>query len=335
MTGNVGKPGVYPLSAPTTVLQMLATAGGLLEYAKAKDIRVMRTENGKTVSLKFNYKDVSPGQEPAAEHLSQARRHPDRSVTMKLLPIILSASVLLAAPAAAQMAPPRAERPYRGLFGGGVGNAEQLLDVNMSLGGGYDDNVLADTAGVGDLPVSGPNQGTASTFTSVSGDLGYQLTRMRFGINASAAAQGRYHPDVESTKYISSQSGSVAAFAQLAKSTRLGVDHTTSHQPYLSLRLFPPLFEVPGDALPPPQEYGVRRTDYFSHNSSIEFTQGLGRRTSLSLNYGYRREDLAGDERDLLESQCGWPPYLSMEKGSRYLRRVPLHRCPLWCERRY
>jgi len=61
VTGNVGKPGVYMLSAPTTVLQMIATAGGLLEYAKAKDVRIMRTENGKTVSLKFNYKDVSQG----------------------------------------------------------------------------------------------------------------------------------------------------------------------------------------------------------------------------------------------------------------------------------
>jgi polysaccharide export outer membrane protein len=61
VTGNVGKPGVYLLSAPTTVLQMIATAGGLLEYAKAKDVRIMRTENGKTVSLKFNYKDVSQG----------------------------------------------------------------------------------------------------------------------------------------------------------------------------------------------------------------------------------------------------------------------------------
>ena len=61
VTGNVGKPGVYMLSAPTTVLQMIATAGGLLEYAKAKDIRIMRTETGKTVSLKFNYKDVSQG----------------------------------------------------------------------------------------------------------------------------------------------------------------------------------------------------------------------------------------------------------------------------------
>jgi polysaccharide export outer membrane protein len=61
VTGQVGKPGTYMLSDATTVLQMLAIAGGVLEYAKAKDIRIMRTEGGKPVSLKFNYKDVAAG----------------------------------------------------------------------------------------------------------------------------------------------------------------------------------------------------------------------------------------------------------------------------------
>ena len=59
--GQVGKPGPYMLSDRTTVLQMLATAGGVLEYAKSKDIRIMRTEDGKQLSFKFNYKDVSAG----------------------------------------------------------------------------------------------------------------------------------------------------------------------------------------------------------------------------------------------------------------------------------
>ena len=61
VTGQVGRPGPYPLSGPTTVLQMLATAGGVGEYSKSDRIVVMRTENGKTVSHKFNYKDVSQG----------------------------------------------------------------------------------------------------------------------------------------------------------------------------------------------------------------------------------------------------------------------------------
>lgn len=61
ITGQVGKPGPYALSAPTTVLQLIATAGGVQEYAKVERIVVMRTENGRTVSHKFNYKQVSQG----------------------------------------------------------------------------------------------------------------------------------------------------------------------------------------------------------------------------------------------------------------------------------
>jgi polysaccharide export outer membrane protein len=61
VTGQVGKPGPYPLSGPTTVLQLISMAGGLHEYADSKNILVMRTENGKPVSFKFNYKDVSKG----------------------------------------------------------------------------------------------------------------------------------------------------------------------------------------------------------------------------------------------------------------------------------
>jgi polysaccharide export outer membrane protein len=61
ITGQVGKPGPYPLSGPTTVLQLIATAGGVQEYAKDERIVVMRTENGRTVSHKFNYKQVSQG----------------------------------------------------------------------------------------------------------------------------------------------------------------------------------------------------------------------------------------------------------------------------------
>jgi polysaccharide export outer membrane protein len=61
MLGQVGKPGPFPLGGPTTVLQMIAIAGGVAEYAKSDKIVIMRVENGKTVSHKFNYKDVTEG----------------------------------------------------------------------------------------------------------------------------------------------------------------------------------------------------------------------------------------------------------------------------------
>jgi len=61
ITGQVAKPGAYPLGAPTTVLQLIAMAGGLGDFAKQKSITIMRIENGKPVSYPFNYKDVTRG----------------------------------------------------------------------------------------------------------------------------------------------------------------------------------------------------------------------------------------------------------------------------------
>lgn len=61
ITGEIYKPGPYPLTSPTTVIQLIAMAGGLREYANAKKIVIMRSENGKQKSLPFNYKDVAEG----------------------------------------------------------------------------------------------------------------------------------------------------------------------------------------------------------------------------------------------------------------------------------
>ncbi|HEY3884935.1 MAG TPA: polysaccharide biosynthesis/export family protein [Vicinamibacterales bacterium] len=61
ITGQVAKPGPYPLTAPTTVLQLISTAGGLNEYAKSKSIVIMRTENARQVALHFNYRDAIKG----------------------------------------------------------------------------------------------------------------------------------------------------------------------------------------------------------------------------------------------------------------------------------
>ena len=61
VTGNVQKAGVYPLTTGMTVLQALAAAGGLNEYADEKGISVMRVEGGTTKRLEFNYKDVRRG----------------------------------------------------------------------------------------------------------------------------------------------------------------------------------------------------------------------------------------------------------------------------------
>ena len=61
ITGEVARPGAYPIVGQMTVLQLITIAGGLSEFANRTEISITRTENGKTVVLPFNYKDAARG----------------------------------------------------------------------------------------------------------------------------------------------------------------------------------------------------------------------------------------------------------------------------------
>ena len=61
ITGQVEKPGVYPLTSATTVLQLISLAGGLKEFAKEKQIVVMRSEGAAPLAYPFNYEEVRKG----------------------------------------------------------------------------------------------------------------------------------------------------------------------------------------------------------------------------------------------------------------------------------
>jgi len=60
--GRVAKPGSYSLTATTTVLDAIAEAGGFLDFAKQKDIYILRkNSSGQETRLPFNYKAVIQG----------------------------------------------------------------------------------------------------------------------------------------------------------------------------------------------------------------------------------------------------------------------------------
>jgi polysaccharide biosynthesis/export protein len=61
--GEVPKPGSYPLGGGTTVLQLIALAGGLNEFAERDDIVVLRTVDGQTERHKVNYNRVLGGKD--------------------------------------------------------------------------------------------------------------------------------------------------------------------------------------------------------------------------------------------------------------------------------
>ena len=66
ITGQVAKPGGYAITAPLTVLQLIAMAGGLQEYADREHIVIVRAGTKGGTSFRFNYKELAQ-----AKHIEQ------------------------------------------------------------------------------------------------------------------------------------------------------------------------------------------------------------------------------------------------------------------------
>ncbi len=57
ITGEVNRPGAYPLAVPTTVFEAITMAGGFRDFANKKKITIMRGSK----RIRFNYNDVVKG----------------------------------------------------------------------------------------------------------------------------------------------------------------------------------------------------------------------------------------------------------------------------------
>lgn len=66
VTGEVNKPGMFTIvNGQMSILQALAMAGGLTDFANRKDIRVLRKAKTGQQTLKFNYKEaIDSSREP-------------------------------------------------------------------------------------------------------------------------------------------------------------------------------------------------------------------------------------------------------------------------------
>jgi polysaccharide biosynthesis/export protein len=65
VVGEVQRPGEFVFGHPITVLDAIALAGGLRDFAKAKKMYVIRTApDGSQQRLRVNYKDVVKGKRP-------------------------------------------------------------------------------------------------------------------------------------------------------------------------------------------------------------------------------------------------------------------------------
>jgi polysaccharide export outer membrane protein len=64
ITGEVARPGSYSLASSMTVMQLIAVAGGLTEWADPGAISIIRLEGGKPKTLPFDYRNVAKGRKP-------------------------------------------------------------------------------------------------------------------------------------------------------------------------------------------------------------------------------------------------------------------------------
>jgi hypothetical protein len=222
----------------------------------------------------------------------------------RLFQLAGSAAVLAAmvTPAVAQdMAPARAERPYRGLFQSGLQNASQSLTLNASLGGGEDRSRLLGTAAAGAPSLlSGPyGYGSAALSYSIS------LPRVAFG--ASGATSTRLYSNDGNTYFISRSAG-LGVTVQATRSLVLNAGQAYSFAPYNLRSLSPTLFDSPVGQLPLVEDdagLAARRYTRLSTSAGATQTLQLTRRSSVILDYDYARTHVESRASDFETHRAG------------------------------
>ena len=62
--GRVVRPGVYPITGKTTLVEAISMAGGFTEWANKRKITVITTEGGEKTKIIVNYKKIVSGKDP-------------------------------------------------------------------------------------------------------------------------------------------------------------------------------------------------------------------------------------------------------------------------------
>ena len=142
ITGEVNKPGPYPLTSATTVMQLISMAGGLREYANSKKIMIMRNENGQADQPAVQLQGSRRRQEPEAEHRAEARRHGGRAVIIREF---CARGAALLTPGGRDGAGQSAarSRTVRPRSGDAAADEVTRVEFRTTLGASYDDALLA------------------------------------------------------------------------------------------------------------------------------------------------------------------------------------------------
>lgn len=186
--------------------------------------------------------------------------------------------------------PPARQRPFRGLFGGPQDPTRpQSLEVTLNAYGGYDDNVIAGQGGVGADPRAQVGSGLVGGGASVA----YSKASRRSNFSATFGSDTRYYPE-RATLSASSYNGGAGLSYELSRRSRITLAQSIAYMPFYQLGVFPGVGDpVLGGGVPSNLDLAVTRQPSWLSNSSVDYEQQLGRRSSLTLMYAYTRQDFA------------------------------------------
>lgn len=219
-----------------------------------------------------------------------------RSFSRLVVLAIAAAVCLVAWPADAQVQ--RAERPYRGLFGGNEADpaSRQALDFSAGLNFGYDDNV----SGTGSVGGSfDPRFQASSRYVGGSVSLAYAFHGNRVSVAASGNTSGRLLTEVDDLVTLNHGAAAGAA-VRLGPRTGFSINQSVAFSPYYSFSLLPPLFlpEI-GEQAPFGEDFVVQKREAWRYGTSLGLNHQLSPRTSVSAGYGLNYTDFVDAGRDL------------------------------------
>jgi len=205
--------------------------------------------------------------------------------------IVVCLALLLGLPWEAFAQTPRPERPYRGLFGSGSGDAPESLVANASIGAGYDDNLLLDQPGLA---------GGVDPRTARSGNLGllntslaYTNNKDRVNVGAQAGASTRYYGRNDQS-FVGAYGAGVGTAFRYGTRSSLSLNQSVSFQPYTFTSLFPALFEpVPGQFESPALDLATGSQAYLSLDSNVGLNHAMSQRVNFYADYGFSKSETA------------------------------------------
>ena len=202
--------------------------------------------------------------------------------------IVVVGVLSAAAPAFAQITLP--DRPYRGLFGGGHGQASRhTVDLSVQVAEAYDDNVYADAG----APVTPTARQESGYYTNVitGGSYNWKGDRVQFA--ATGASTLRQYSGMSGVQVMGT-TGGVGVTAAFSPRTRLFLNQSAAYSPSYLYGLFPGVAPpAPGDQIPVAPDFEADVSESYTYGTSAEFTQSLSRRNSVSASAEYTYTDVA------------------------------------------